>query len=478
VSPDLDALAARARRELAMLAYPARPWVRPMTHASGANVYDVAIVGAGQSGMAAALALRREGVTNVVLLDRSPAGLEGPWETYARMQELRTPKISVGLETGIPSLSAQAWYEATYGAAAWGAIQRVPRRDWMAYLRWYRSVVDLPIRNDVGVEDIAPLPGMLALATRSPAGTATVLARRVILATGFDGNGRWSIPEQIERAVPPDRLAHSNTAFDLARLAGKRVGILGHGASAFDLASAALDAGAVSVDLCYRRTDIPTVNPHRWLEYPGLLAHYPELPDPVRWEIAHHFDTVDQPPTQRSFDEAHARRGFRRHPASPWLAIGMDGDAVRVRTPHAAFTFDFIVASTGSMPDLGARPELGSLASHVALWSDRYTPPPALAHPLLGRFPYLGEDYRLLPLDAAQADAVERVHAYSFAAYVSQGPHSTSVSGHKYSLPRLVRGITRALLREQTETLLGDLRAYADPELVIPTAAEARRATG
>jgi cation diffusion facilitator CzcD-associated flavoprotein CzcO len=478
MSDALDALAARARRELAMMAYPARPWVRPLAHPSGVHVYDVAIVGAGQSGMAAALALRREGVTNFVLLDRSPAGAEGPWETYARMRELRTPKISVGLETGIPSLSAQAWYETRYGVAAWAAIQRVPRRDWMEYLRWYRDVVDLPIRNDTTVAGIAPDGAALALALRGPAGNETILARRVVLATGFDGNGRWAIPDFIERAVPPDRLVNSNIVFDLQRMTGKRVGILGHGASAFDLAAAALDAGAKSVDLCYRRAEVPTINPHRWLEYPGLLAHYPELPDALRWEIAHHFDTVDQPPTQRAFDEAHARRGFRRHAASPWEAVWTEGDVVHVRTPHARFAFDFVVASTGSMPDLGARPELGPLAGGIALWSERYAPPPALAHAVLGRYPYLGEDYRLLARDPADADVLERVHAYSFAAYVSQGPHSTSISGHKYSLPRLVRGITRALLAEQTDTLIGQLRAYAEPELVIGAENAVRQATG
>jgi cation diffusion facilitator CzcD-associated flavoprotein CzcO len=478
MSDALDALAARARRELAMMAYPARPWVHPLRHPSGTHVHDVAIVGAGQSGMAAALALRREGVTNLVLLDRSPAGLEGPWETYARMRELRTPKISVGLETGIPSLSAQAWYEAKHGVAAWAAIQRVPRHEWMAYLRWYRSVVDLPIRNETAVTGITPDQDVLALDVRSTAGNETILARRVVLATGFDGNGRWAIPEFIERAVPPDRLVHSNTVFDLGRMAGKRVGILGHGASAFDLAAAALDAGAKSVDLCYRREHVPTINPHRWLEYPGLLAHYPELADSLRWEIAHHFDTVDQPPTQRAFDEAHARRGFRRHPASPWEAVRTEGDVVRVRTPQGELAFDFIVASTGSMPALAARPELGPLASKVALWSERYSPPAALAHDVLGRYPYLGEDYRLLARDPADARAIERIHAYSFAAYVSQGPHSTSISGHKYSLPRLVRGITRSLLAEQTNTLLAQLRAYAEPELVIDAGAGTRQATG
>ena len=474
----LDALAAQARRELAMMAYPARPWVRPLQHPSGAPVYDVAIVGAGQSGMAAALALRREGVTNVIVLDRSPAGREGPWESYARMQELRTPKVSVGLETGIPSLSAQAWFETRYGADAWSSIQRVPRHDWADYLRWYRSVVDLPIRNDVDVEGIEPGDRLLTLVARTASGTERIHARRLILATGYDGSGRWAIPAFIERAVAPERLAHANTVIDLSRVAGKRVGILGHGASAFDFAAAALDAGAKSVDLCYRREHVPTVNPHRWLEYPGLLAHYPELPDAARWEIAHHFDTVDQPPTQRAFDEAHARAGFRRHAASPWLDLGMTGDAVRVRTPHAVFTFDFIVAATGSMPDLAARPELGCLADRVLLWSAAYTPPPHLAHDVLGRYPYLREDYGLIPRDLVDADAIGRIHAYSFAAYVSQGPHSTSVSGHKHSLPRLVRGVTRALLAEQTDTLLADLRAYAEPELVLPDAPERRRATG
>ena len=478
MSDELDALAAQARRELAMMAYPARPWVRPRTHPTGAPVFDVAIVGAGQSGMAAALALRRDGVTNVVVLDRSPEGFEGPWETYARMQELRTPKVSVGLETGIPSLSAQAWFETRYGADAWARIQRVPRHDWADYLRWYRRVVDLPIRNGVDVEGIEPGEGMLTLVARGASVAERIHARRVILATGYDGSGRWAIPDFIERAVPPDRLAHANTTIDLARVAGRRVGILGHGASAFDFASAALDAGAKSVDLCYRRVHVPTVNPHRWLEYPGLLAHYPELPDAMRWEIAHHFDTVDQPPTQRAFDEAHARPGFRRHAASPWLDVALAGGAVRVRTPHATFTFDFVVASTGSMPDLAARPELGGLADKVLLWEEAYTPPTALAHEVLGRYPYLREDYGLIPRDAADADAIGRIQAYSFAAYVSQGPHSTSVSGHKHSLPRLVRGVTRALLAEQTHDLLDDLRAYAEPELVLPDAPERRCATG
>lgn len=35
-------------------------------------------------------------VTNVLVLDENPAGLEGPWVTYARMVTLRTNKSLTG----------------------------------------------------------------------------------------------------------------------------------------------------------------------------------------------------------------------------------------------------------------------------------------------------------------------------------------------------------------------------------------------
>ena len=43
----------------------------------------------------------------MVCLDENPAGLEGPWVTYARMVTLRTPKALTGLDYGMPSLTFQ-----------------------------------------------------------------------------------------------------------------------------------------------------------------------------------------------------------------------------------------------------------------------------------------------------------------------------------------------------------------------------------
>ena len=155
-SARLQALTERARAELALMAYPNRSWVRPFD-TSLKPVYDVLIVGAGQSGLAAGLALKRDGVTNLVLIDQSFVGQEGPWETYARMQTLRTPKFSVGLEGGTNALSARAWFEARYGVEEWLKIERVPRTDWMDYLRWFRQVIELPIRNDTRVGALEPV---------------------------------------------------------------------------------------------------------------------------------------------------------------------------------------------------------------------------------------------------------------------------------------------------------------------------------
>ena len=310
---DLARLAAKARDDLAALAHPEADWVRPICDPSGQHLFDVAIIGAGQSGLAIGLALKREGVGNVVLLDRNPAGYEGPWETFARMAVLRTPKTLVGSELGIPSLSVRAWFETRYGAEAWERIEWIPRADWMAYLRWYRGIAGLEICNDTSVLGIEPAGKVLALRTESPERKGVLLARRVVLATGQDGGGAWTVPDIVERALPPGCYAHSNGPVDFARLKDQRIGILGHGGSAFDAGLVALDAGAARVDICFRRPSLPVVNPHRWLAFSPIFAHYPALGDRICWNIARYFDVHDQPPPRHTFERAQGRPGLFIH---------------------------------------------------------------------------------------------------------------------------------------------------------------------
>jgi hypothetical protein len=245
--PNADAavarLAAQARHDLGVLAHPAAAWVKPLAHPSGEHVYDVVIVGAGQAGLIVGLALKREGVRNVLLLDRNPNGYEGPWDTFARMETLRTPKTLVGAELNIPSLGVRAWFEARYGAEAWEKITWIPRRDWMRYLRWYRSVADLDIRNETEVTGIVPDGQFFTIKTAPASGDGRVLARRVVICTGHEGGGVWGVPDIVSRALPTHAYTHSNVRIDFATLTGKRIGILGHGGSAFDAGLTALQAG-------------------------------------------------------------------------------------------------------------------------------------------------------------------------------------------------------------------------------------------
>jgi FAD-dependent urate hydroxylase len=434
--------------------------VRPLP-GDDAAVRDVVIVGAGQAGLAAGLALKREGVTDVLLLDRNPAGYEGPWETFARMATLRTPKTLVGAELGIPSLSARAWFEAVYGEAAWEKITWIPRRDWMGYLRWYRTIAGLDIRNEVEVRGIEPAGDLLSVKTREGA----VPARRVMICTGHDAGGQWAVPEMVSKALPPRVYAHSNAPIDFAALEGLRVGILGHGGSAFDAGLAALGAGAKSVDLCFRRKRLPVVNPHRWLEWSAFLAHYRDLDDRTRWNIGRHFDLEDQPPPRHTFDRARAEPRLRVHGDCPWREIAWTGSEIDVLTDSRRFTFDWVICATGVRYGLDQRPELAGIANDIALWSDRYTPEPDEAHPELGKLPYLGHHFEFLEKRPGTAPWLSRIFAFNFSGMVSMGPVASSITGHRYGIPRVVRGITRSLFLEQQAELLPSLRSFGEPEI-------------
>ena len=461
-------LAEAARRDLADLAYPATDWVEARVTRQGAPVHAVVVVGAGQSGLLAAASLRREGVHDVIVLDRAQAGQEGVWDVFARMEELRSPKALNGLEFGCPNLSIAAWYAARHGRAAWEAIERVPRRDWSAYLRWYRATLALPVESGTEVVDIRDADaddGVLAVATEVNGRPALRFARAVVIATGFDGAGAWRVPSFISDRLPRDHYDHTSGPVDFERLRGRRVAVLGHGASAFDNANAALRAGAARVDLCFRRARLPRSNPHRHLETAGTMTHFPELDDAVRWQVARHFRAADQPPPNRAFAEALAHPRFRLHPGRPWLSVRLD-DEIVIETPLGELRCDHLLCGTGLAVDLAARRELTSLARHIALWGDRYAPPPAWQDVRLAAYPYLAANFSFLPRQEAEG-WVRQVFAFNGLSAVSQGPHSTSISGHRHAMPRLVRGVTSRLFALQSGSFLDRLKRYDNNDLAV-----------
>lgn len=458
----LAALEAAIARDQELLQYPKRTWVPPRTTSGGAPVLDVLVVGAGQGGLAVAAGLRRERVDNVRVVDENPIDRAGPWLRFARMVTLRTPKHVTGPDLGLPNLTIQAWYEAQHGEGAWERMGLIPKETWAAYLSWYRRTLELPVQADTRVTLLRwqPTEHAFEVSMDGARGPERVHARRVVLATGIEGSGDWWIPAMVKDALPEDRYAHTRWDIDFASLAGKRVAVLGAGASAFDNAAVALEHGAAEVRLFFRRERLVDVNAYRWAEYAGFLHHHGDLPDPERWRFIRQILRMGQLPPPDTFARAKKHPAFHLHPASPWTSLSMEGDAVRIGTPKGTFDVDFVIVGTGFRTDLSLRPELREMEAHVVRWADRYTPPAGEEHDDLCRHPYLGPSFELLPRDPGATPWVSHVYNYTFGCLLSLGFGGASISGMKYSIPRLVGGITRSLFVEDREHHFATLRAY------------------
>jgi FAD-dependent urate hydroxylase len=458
-------LSARVRRELTYLGYLSRQWAIPH-YREGAQVLDVLIVGGGQSGLAIAFGLKLEQITNIRIVDRNPPGLEGPWRRFARMTELRTPKEVTGIDLGIPNLTAQAWYEAKFGRRAWERIDKIAPQAWQEYLEWYREVLELRVENDIEVTSIEPAGDLLRAHLRWRRRIETVLARKIVLATGIEGSGGWRAPRELVGGLPAERYAHSADAIDFARLAGKRIAVLGVGASALDNAAAALEAGAKSLHLCFRRADFPRINPLAWTNFAGMLGHFAELTDLQRWRFMRHIlERLPVPPPQDSFWRCRRFANFVWHANCAWHSVRDAGDVAIVETEAGTLTFDFIIFATGFELDLSARPELAAIAPQIALWRDRFTPPRGEESDVLARYPYLGPAFEFMEREPGTAPYLCRLHNFTFGAMVSLGVTGAAITGLRYGVRRLVNGVVRDLFREDAAAHYRDLLAYAEPEL-------------
>src|SRR2546430_9076672 len=240
---DLDSLTTLAREELSQLNFPAANWVPPKLGPDGRALLDVLVVGGGMCGQTAAFALMREGVRALRCVDRAAYAREGPWATFARMDTLRSPKHLTGPDLGIAALTYRAWHEAKYGREHWQALHKIPRLDWAEYLLWVRETVGIPVENDMEVKSLELVPGAVRATLR---GNEVIHSRKVVLALGREGSGapRWPKFATFDPALPRPDVLHASEEFSFARFEGRRIGILGAGASAFDNAGAALEAGA------------------------------------------------------------------------------------------------------------------------------------------------------------------------------------------------------------------------------------------
>lgn len=473
----LTALAHTAQRELQQLNYPAPNWV-VAPHADA--VLDVLVVGAGMCGQTAAFALQREGLRNIRTIDAAARGDEGPWATFARMLTLRSPKQLVGPDLGVPSLTFRAWYEAQHGTGdistfdaatpGWAALHKIGRVDWRDYLLFVRDAAGIQVDNHTRLDSLSDEDGVAVAQLTGPHGVETVRARKVILALGRDGSGapRWpNFPSlSMQDPLAAGRVFHTMDAIDFAALQGQRVAVLGAGASAFDNAACALEAGA-TVQQFARRSVMPQINKSKAASFPGFLRGYAQLDDQRKWRFYTYIFDEQVPPPWETVRRCDAHAAFSLRLGCGWKDVQPLADGVHVTlTDGSLQRFDAVILGTGFDVDMLGRPELARYRSHIDTWGRHVSAAQAAANTEAARFPYLTPSFALQSTDGTLAQAMGRIHLFNWGATLTHAALGSDIPGLGIGATRLAHAIVADLFVQDADLHWARIVAHDEAELL------------
>jgi cation diffusion facilitator CzcD-associated flavoprotein CzcO len=426
-------------------------WVRPRPGAD----HNVVIVGGGQSGIAIAYGLKRKGVGQVEVIDRAAPGQAGIWRTIARMHQLRTGKTLIGPEQDNPTLGFRAWYETLNGPEAFDALDRIPRLAWADYVDWFQQVTGTSVRYRTQLLEIEPQGDLLRLHLESEGVRRVATTRKLVLANGYSGAGGANLPGFL-RVLPSGFWSHTESQIPFDALAGKIVGVIGAGSSAFDAAAVALESGAAEVHMFNRRAYVGYPGGSQPSEpsdpgHPNAREMAYELPDVVRWRNFLRGDRSVATVPLDSIERVMKLDGFRLHLETSLADVAIAGGKVVANAAGSTRRFDHLIAGTGYRIDLAAQPELAAIHESIALWGDRYAPETGEDNAAGAIHPYLGAGFELLPREGTGADYLRNIHCFNLSARLSFGMLIGDVPS-AVNHPRLVSAIARDLYVESVDT--------------------------
>jgi hypothetical protein len=125
-----------------------------------------------------------------------------------------------------------------------------------------------------------------------------------------------------------------------------------------------------------------------------------------------------------------------------------DGE-VLVHSGSNTLHYDFVIAATGFRTDLDLRPELREVSKHIKRWGDCFKPAKGLESEDLSRHPYLGPSFEFLPRE--KEEWISNIYNYTYGAILSNGFSGASITGMKYSMGRIVQGITKSFFAEDKD---------------------------
>ncbi|MGC1306484.1 MAG: NAD(P)/FAD-dependent oxidoreductase [Phormidesmis sp.] len=457
----LHQLAQALYADMEVVSYPGRTW----NYSRDPDILEVAILGAGHGGKSAAFGLRRQGISRVRIFDRRAVGEEGVWRAFARNATLRSPKkITGGLDWGIANLNFRRWCAASYGDDYWQRIQFIPRLLWADYLDWYGKVLDLPIQNDTDIQDITWHEAEQCFWLHGQhQGTASIYkARFVIFATGMECAGGKKTPAIVKDSLPAGCYHHTMDTIDFAALRGKRVMIIGGGASAFDNALLLLKAGAQSVDIAIRRPRLPNLNRIRWSEWNGYHRHYIDLPDADKWAYSLSEFRLGQLPPAHTYYQTVSHDNFTLYTHAPIEQLSYHKGEIVGQYGDYTLRHDALICGTGFRSDISLQPELKTLAPDIARWCDCFTPPVGDEQPELSRYPYLGKSLEFVPKLSEHSYLSRCYYPACGGAFLSG--FRANLTDLEFALPRIVYDIGRQLFIEHQADIQADFEAYDKTE--------------
>lgn len=189
---------------------------------------NVAIIGAGPHGLAAAVRLRRQGV-DVRVFGR-PMSF---WQTMPAGMLLRSNMSATNMVEPQGPLSLRAYMSETSSRFDYP----IPLADFIAYGTWVQKTA-VPNVDERLVSRLRSTGSRFELTLE---GGEALVARRVIIASGIRPFAK--VPAGFD-GLPHTRVSHTSDHSDLSIFAGRRVAVVGGGQSALEYAALMSESGA------------------------------------------------------------------------------------------------------------------------------------------------------------------------------------------------------------------------------------------